>query len=60
LRYDRFQPELSLVNPAYHPQTRWIGNPENPASLRDYDALLPENGADKAIVLARKKTAAPL
>ncbi|MDR2507345.1 MAG: phosphoethanolamine transferase CptA [Candidatus Accumulibacter sp.] len=39
LSYDRFRPELSLVNPDFKPRTRWIGNPET--GLRDFDALPP-------------------
>jgi heptose-I-phosphate ethanolaminephosphotransferase len=39
LSYDGFQPELSLVNPAFVVSTRWIGNPQVKNDLRDYDAL---------------------
>ena len=41
LSYDRFRPEKSLVNPAFQPTTRWIGNPENKKDLRDFDAVVP-------------------
>jgi heptose-I-phosphate ethanolaminephosphotransferase len=41
LRYDRFQPELSLVNPAFKAHKRWIGNPKEKAKLRDFDQLFP-------------------
>jgi heptose-I-phosphate ethanolaminephosphotransferase len=37
LRYDRYQPEWSVVNPAFKPFTRWIGNPDG--KLRDFDAM---------------------
>lgn len=40
LSYDRFSPEKSLVNPAFQPATRWIGNPENKKDLRDFDAVV--------------------
>ena len=43
LRYDRFQPESSLVNPAFQKRTRWIGNPDIPGDLRDFDALSRED-----------------
>ena len=36
LSYDRYQPERSLVNPAFKPFTRWIGSPDG--RLRDFDA----------------------
>ncbi|MDR1850083.1 MAG: phosphoethanolamine transferase CptA [Zoogloeaceae bacterium] len=41
LSYDRFRPEKSIVNPAFQPTTRWIGNPENKKDLRDFDAVVP-------------------
>ncbi|MDR3213813.1 MAG: phosphoethanolamine transferase CptA [Azoarcus sp.] len=41
LRYDRFQPERSLVNPDFVAHTRWIGNPDLKNGLRDYDAIMP-------------------
>jgi len=40
LRYDRFCPEKSLVNPAFQPSTRWIGNPDDKKTLRDFDATV--------------------
>ncbi|GHT91823.1 phosphoethanolamine transferase CptA [Betaproteobacteria bacterium] len=43
LRYDRFQPESSLVNTAFQKKKRWIGNPDIPKDLRDFDALFLEN-----------------
>ena len=39
LRYDLFRPELSLVNPDFKKQTRWIGDPNIKKNLRDFDAL---------------------
>ncbi|MDR2508312.1 MAG: phosphoethanolamine transferase CptA [Candidatus Accumulibacter sp.] len=39
LVYDRFRPESSLVNPAFKPRVRWIGDPEVKNGLRDFDAL---------------------
>ncbi|GHT80389.1 phosphoethanolamine transferase CptA [Betaproteobacteria bacterium] len=39
LSYDSFQPELSLVNPAFANSTRWIGDPLAKNGLRDFDAL---------------------
>jgi heptose-I-phosphate ethanolaminephosphotransferase len=36
LAFDRYQPELSVVSPAFKPFTRWIGNPDK--KLRDFDA----------------------
>ncbi|GHU31052.1 phosphoethanolamine transferase CptA [Betaproteobacteria bacterium] len=39
LRYDRFQPESSLVNTAFRQKKRWIGNPDIPRDLRDFDTL---------------------
>jgi heptose-I-phosphate ethanolaminephosphotransferase len=39
LSYGGFQPELSVVNPAFVESTRWIGNPQAKNDLRDYDAL---------------------
>jgi heptose-I-phosphate ethanolaminephosphotransferase len=44
LRHDRFRPERSLVNPAFEPHIRWIGNPEIKNGLRDYDADVLWNG----------------
>ncbi|GHU05386.1 hypothetical protein FACS1894158_08020 [Betaproteobacteria bacterium] len=35
----RFQPESSLVNTAFQKKKRWIGNPDIPKDLRDFDAL---------------------
>jgi len=40
LSYDRFQPELSLVNPNFKTHKRWIGDPEAKTSLRDFDEIL--------------------
>jgi len=40
LSYDRFQPELSLVNPNFKPHTRWIGDPNVKGGLRDFDAIV--------------------
>jgi heptose-I-phosphate ethanolaminephosphotransferase len=37
LRYDKFEPDKSLINPAFKTGKRWIGNPE--AKLRDFDTL---------------------
>ncbi|GHT95232.1 hypothetical protein AGMMS49545_17840 [Betaproteobacteria bacterium] len=37
LSYDRYQPELSVVNPKFRKLTRWIGNPDG--ELKDFDAL---------------------
>ncbi|MDR3323629.1 MAG: phosphoethanolamine transferase CptA [Zoogloeaceae bacterium] len=39
LSYDQFQPELSLVNPAFREIPRWIGDSDDQKSLRDFDAL---------------------
>jgi heptose-I-phosphate ethanolaminephosphotransferase len=39
LSYDTFQPELSLVNPAFVENTRWIGDPLAKNGLRDFDTL---------------------
>jgi heptose-I-phosphate ethanolaminephosphotransferase len=39
LSYDSFQPELSLVNPAFVESTRWIGDPLAKNGLRDFDTL---------------------
>jgi len=36
LAYDGYRPELSVVNPAFRPFTRWIGKP---GDLRDFDSL---------------------
>ena len=36
LSYDRYQAELSVVNPAFTGFTRWIGNPDG--ALKDFDA----------------------
>ena len=38
LRYDSFQPELSLVNPEFKAHKRWIGETNK---LRDFDLLFP-------------------
>jgi heptose-I-phosphate ethanolaminephosphotransferase len=35
LSYDRYQPELSVTNPAFKAFTRWIGNPDG--ALKDFD-----------------------
>jgi heptose-I-phosphate ethanolaminephosphotransferase len=59
LSYDRFQPELSLVNPAFQSHTRWIGDPDNKDSLRDYDILLPDRVAPAKTLLSARKNAAP-
>jgi heptose-I-phosphate ethanolaminephosphotransferase len=37
LRYDRYQPELSVTNPAFKSFKRWIGDPDG--TLRDFDGL---------------------
>ena len=39
LRYDRFRPESSLINAAFRKKKRWIGNPDIPGDLRDFDTL---------------------
>ncbi|MDR2678822.1 MAG: phosphoethanolamine transferase CptA, partial [Zoogloeaceae bacterium] len=41
LSYDGYRPEASLVNPAFQPVPRLIGNPEQKRTLRDFDATLP-------------------
>jgi heptose-I-phosphate ethanolaminephosphotransferase len=41
LSYDRFLPERSLVNAAFEPRTRWIGDPESRGELRDFDRVVP-------------------
>jgi len=40
LHYDRFQPELSLVNPEFKTHKRWIGEQ---GRLRDFDQLFPKH-----------------
>lgn len=39
LSYDRFRPEMSLVNSGFKPHTRWIGNPKSKSGLHDFDAI---------------------
>jgi heptose-I-phosphate ethanolaminephosphotransferase len=39
LSYEKFQPELSVVNPKFKTMPRLIGNPTDPETLRDFDAL---------------------
>jgi heptose-I-phosphate ethanolaminephosphotransferase len=41
LSYDLFRPELSLVNPQFKEHARWIGDPNNRASMRDFDQIFP-------------------
>jgi len=38
LHYDRFQSELSVVNPGFKERIRWIGDPNGKSGLRDFDA----------------------
>lgn len=39
LSYQGWQPQLSLVNPQFVEQPRWIGNPDHPHQLRTFDSL---------------------
>ncbi|HEF8785899.1 phosphoethanolamine transferase CptA [Providencia alcalifaciens] len=39
LNYTGFEPQKSLINKDYQPQPRWIGDPENKASMMLYDDL---------------------
>jgi heptose-I-phosphate ethanolaminephosphotransferase len=41
LHYDRFQPELSVVNPDFKKRIRWIGDPRDRSNLKDFDATTP-------------------
>jgi heptose-I-phosphate ethanolaminephosphotransferase len=49
LSYDRFRPESSLVNPAFKPRVRWIGNPDVKNGLRDFDALIREQETSRNV-----------
>lgn len=39
LSYQGWEAQKSLINPAFSPRTRWIGDPYQKGSLFDYDAL---------------------
>ncbi|MCL2891744.1 phosphoethanolamine transferase CptA [Brenneria tiliae] len=39
LSYDFYEPAKSLVNPAFKPDVRWIGNPYDKKALRAFDDL---------------------
>ncbi|PWC17804.1 phosphoethanolamine transferase CptA [Brenneria corticis] len=39
LSYDFYEPAKSLVNPAFKPDVRWIGNPYDKKALRSFDDL---------------------
>jgi heptose-I-phosphate ethanolaminephosphotransferase len=41
LSYNRFKPELSLVNPGFKVRPRWIGDPSDRKNLRNFDVLFP-------------------
>ena len=43
--HDDFEPEKSLVNPAFRERPLWIGNPDIPKSLLDLRQLAPPAGA---------------
>jgi len=55
LRYDRFQPEMSLVNPDFKPRTRWIGDPKTENGLRDFDAVVIHKLAPSSKASAKKQ-----
>jgi heptose-I-phosphate ethanolaminephosphotransferase len=55
LSYDKFRPELSLVNPAFVASTRWIGNPQVKNDLRDYDALFKSEHQEMAHLKYRER-----
>lgn len=57
LRFDQFDPAKSVVNAGYKEGRLLIGNPSNPASLRDFNSLPSVTLQDPAAQVAQQKNA---